>query len=97
MEQQKKVNFRFPGVKIFSPSSQPGETTYGKFIEQKGPLFFFGCTGSPLWCAGFLYLQCLEASLAVEHRLESVGAVVVVHGLSCPEKTLESPLGRKEI
>ena len=39
----------------------------------------------------------LEASLAAEHRLESVGAVVVVHGLSCPEKTLESPLGRKEI
>ena len=26
-----------------------------------------------------------------------MGSVVVVHGLSCPEKTLESPLGSKEI
>ena len=26
-----------------------------------------------------------------------MGSVVVVHGLSCPEKTLDSPLGSKEI
>ena len=63
-----KVNFRFPGVKIFSPSSQPGETTYGKFVEQKGPLSFLGALDLIVVCRLSLLAVC-GASLVVEHRL----------------------------
>ena len=59
-------------------------------------LFIFGCVGSSLLCAGFLWLQqagatlCCGArtlgswgSVVVARGLQSAGSVVVAHGLSC--------------
>ena len=78
MEQQKKVNFRFPGVKIFSPSCQPGETTYGKFIGQKGPLSFLGTLDLIVVCRLSLLAVCQGfsscAAQALERGLRSCGA-----------------------
>ena len=44
----------------------------------------FGCAGSSLLHTDFLHLQCTAFSLWWLLLLRSNGAVVMVHGLSCP-------------
>ena len=60
------------------------EVSFLKIIYLFIYLFIFGCVGSSLLCAGFLFSSCSERGLlflAVRRPLIAVASLVAEHGL----------------